>query len=276
MLDAQARPDSMTIFSASDRNATLARVLDLLEADQRLEAAVITGSLGAGRADRWSDLDVAGVVADAESCEPVAADWVALVYREFPVAHHYENAFGTTLVRGFLLDNGLVVDLAFTPSADFEVWAPVRVALDRTGAATKAADAWQPWSPTPDWRGEAGFAFHDVLHACVAGNRGKPWRALYYLQRVRNRTLALSSERRGLDADELQHVDELPPEERDPLLASLVTDLEPATLLEAIEVATRAFLQELRRGDPALADRLAGPLSMFVDASREQSADVAG
>lgn len=265
----------MAIFSPSDRDATLARVLDLLREDQRIEAAVITGSLGAERADRWSDFDVAGVVADAESCERVAADWVELVYREFPVAHHYENAFGTTLVRGFLLDNAMLMDLAFTPSADFEVWAPVRVAFDRTGTATKAAETRQPWSPTPDWRGEAGFAFHDVLHACVASNRGKPWQALYYLQRVRNRTLALASERHGLDAGEFQHVDELPPDERDPLLASLVTDLERATLLDAMLVATRAFLQELGRGDPEFAERLEKPLVTFVHVSRDEGSDVA-
>lgn len=262
----------MTIFSPSDRDATLARVLELFEADMRIEAAVVTGSLGAARGDRWSDLDVAGVVVDAESCERVAAEWVGLVYGEWPVAHHYENAFGTTLVRGFLLVNGLLVDLAFTPIADFEAWAPVRVAFDRTGTATKAAEAWQPWSPTPDWRGEAGFAFHDVLHACVAANRGKPWQALYFLQRIRNRTLALASERHALDADDFKHVDDLPPLERDPLLASLIADLERESLLRAIEVATRAFLDELRRGDPALADRLGQPLLTFVHASRDEGA----
>ena len=62
----------------------------------------------------------------------VTDDWVFLVYREWPVAHHYETAFGSTLVRGFLLETALVTDLAFTPSADLSIWAPVRVAFDRT------------------------------------------------------------------------------------------------------------------------------------------------
>jgi len=260
----------VTIFSVSDRDATLARVLDLLEADPRIEAAVITGSLGADRADRWSDFDLDAIVAEGAACEEVAAEWVERLYRELPVAHHYETAFGTTLVRGFLLSDGLLVDLAFTPRSDFSVWAPVRVAFDRTGVATAAAAAMEPWSPTPDWRGEAGFAFHDVLHACTAANRGRPWQALYYLQRVRNRTLALASERHGFDSDEFTHVDELPPDERDPLLATLVTDLDRASLLGAIEVATRAFLDELQRGDPTLAHRLSEPLSTFVRASIDE------
>jgi Nucleotidyltransferase domain len=259
----------MTIFDPSDRDTTLAHVLELLEADPRIEAAVVTGSLGTGRADRWSDIDVATVIADAEDCEAVAGDWIERMYQELPVAHHYRTAFGTTVVPGFLLDNGLEVDLAFTPSAEFSVWAPVRVAFDRTGVATRAAETPQPWSPTPDWSGEAGFAWHDVLHACVAANRGRPWQSLYYLQRVRNRTLALASERHGLDADEFTHVDDLPASDRDPLIGSLIGDLGRTSLLHAVDVATCAFLDELRRGEPGLADRLAGPLLAFVQASQD-------
>lgn len=201
----------------------------------------------------------------------VAAAWVERFYRELPVAHHYETAFGTTLVRGFLMDNGLEVDLAFTPSADFTVWAPVRVSFDRTGSATRAAESPEQWTPAPNWADEAGFAWHDVLHACVAVNRHKPWQALFYLQRVRNRTLSLASERHGLEALEVKHVDELPSPERDPLLATLVDRLDSDVLIMAIDVTTRAFLDELRRGDPALADRLTPPLSAFVQASREVS-----
>ena len=258
----------MTLFAPSDRDATLARVLALLEADPRIESAVITGSLGAHAADRWSDIDVSTLVADAQNCERVADDWIARLYRELPVAHHYRTAFGTTIVPGFLLNNGLEVDLGFTPAGEFTVWAPVRVAFDRTGTATRAAETPVSWSPTPDWPGEAGFAWHDVLHACVAANRSKPWQALFYLQRVRTRTLGLASERHGWEADEFARVDELPAPERDPLLASLVNELEPVSLLRAIEVATRAFLDELRGGDPGLADRLELPLLTFVEASR--------
>ena len=265
----------MTLFAPSDRDATLVRVLELLEADPRIEAAVITGSLGAQAADRWSDIDVATLVADAQDCERVADDWIARLYRELPVAHHYRTAFGTTIVPGFLLNNGLEVDLAFTPAGEFTVWAPVRVAFDRTGTARRAAESPVSWSPTPDWPGEAGFAWHDVLHACVAANRSKPWQALFYLQRVRTRTLGLASERHGWEADEFARVDELPAPERDPLLASLVGALEPAPLLRAIEVATRAFLDELRRGDPVLADSLEPPLLTFVEASRASASGAA-
>jgi hypothetical protein len=260
------------MFTPSERDAALARTLDLLEADSRIDAAVVTGSLGAGQEDRWSDFDISGVVAGGESCEGVAADWVALTYREWAVVHHYETSFGTTLVRGFFLVSGLVIDLGFTPSEDFEVWAPVRVAFDRTGVATRAAAAWQPWSPEPAWRTEAGFAWHDVVHACNAANRARPWQSLFYLQRIRNRTLSLASERHGHDADEFGRVDDLPGPERDPLLASLIDELDRDVLRGAIEVATQAFLDELHRGDRELAERLSSPLLAFVRASRRSTA----
>ena len=251
----------MPLFTPADRDAMVERVLALLEGDPRIEAAVITGSIGAGTADRWSDLDLVAVVAEDADCERVTADWVERLYGELPIAHHYETAFGTTLVRGFLLTNALLLDLAFTPVADFSAWAPVRVAFDRGGAVTAAAEHPQSWAPTPDWRGEAGFGFHDVLHAWSAAHRDRPWESLFYLQRVRNRTLALASERHGHDAEEFRHVDDLPSDERDPLLASLTSDLNRDALVRALDVATRSFLVELRRGDPALADRLGEPLT---------------
>lgn len=258
----------MSIFSPAERDAALARAIELLKDDRRVEAAVITGSIGAGRADRWSDFDLTAIVVEGESCERLASEWEVLAYQEWPVAHHYATAFGSTLVRGFILANGLLADLAFTPIADFEAWAPVRVAFDRTGATSRVAEAWRPWSPTPDWHAAAGFAAHDVLHACVAANRGRSWQSLFYLQRIRNRTLALASERHGDDAEEFTHVDELPAEEVQPLSKTLVADLERNTLLTAIDLATRAFLDELRRGSPDLADRLSDPLLTVVRASQ--------
>ena len=258
------------IFSEADRDTALARAIELLRDDLRVEAAVITGSIGRGQADRWSDFDLDAVIADDASSEDVARDWEATAYREWPVAHHYATAFGSSVVRGFLLENGLLADLGFTPVADFTAWAPVRIAFDRVGTVTNAVDAWKPWIPEPDWRGESGFAAHDVLHACVAANRGRLWQSHYYLGRIRNRTLSLASERHGWDADDFTRVDDLPPPERDALSGSLVSVLEPFALLEAIDAATEAFLAELGRGDADLADRLSVPLRTVVAASRNE------
>ena len=253
------------MFTETERDAALARVVELLTDDRRVEAVVLTGSLGRRQGDRWSDIDLDAVIADDADVEAVTTEWETIAYREWPVVHHYATEFGTTRVRGFLLRDALLLDLAFTPIGDLEVWAPVQVLFDRTGRVTQVAEKWAPWSPTPDWRGEAGFAAHDVLHAWVAANRGRKWQSAYFLQRIRNRTLALASERHGFDSDDFARVDDVPMDETSPMEATLVPNLRPDVLLEAIDRAARAFLDELRRHDPALADRLAEPFNAILD-----------
>ncbi|MDQ3863174.1 MAG: hypothetical protein M3317_06700, partial [Actinomycetota bacterium] len=81
---------------------------------------------------------------------------------------------------------------------------------------------------------------------------------------IRNRTLKLAQERRGFYADFFDYVDDLPAEELAPLEDTLVVALDPNSLLGAIEIATRSFLDELRHSDRGLADRLEGPLLEFV------------
>ena len=73
-----------------------------------------------------------------------------------------------------------------------------------------------------------------------------------------------SAKRRGYYAEFFDYVDDLPAEELRPLEDTLVFSLAPASLLGAIEGATRAFLAELGHDEPALADRLEGPLLEFA------------
>lgn len=254
----------MPLFTPDEREATAERVSSRLGEDDRVEGVVVVGSL-AGRADRWSDIDLEVLVGDDEDLPAVTAYWVGRLYELLPIVHHFETSFGETLVRGFLLENLLELDLAFERAEQFSIWGPARVVFDRSGRAADAANAPAEWDPRPsDRAGEAGFAWHDVLHACNAVRRGRLWQGLWYLERVRNRTLRLAQQRRGFYADFFDYVDDLPVEELTPLQETVAVSLEPESLLGAVEVATRAFLAELRQGEPALGDRLEGPLLEFV------------
>jgi hypothetical protein len=200
-----------------------------------------------------------------EELPAVTSEWVGKLYELLPVVHHFETAFGDTLVRGFLLENLLELDIAFDQAERFSIWGPARVIFDRSGRITDAANAPDQGDiHASDRAGEAGFAWHDVLHACTAVRRGRPWQGLWYMERVRNRTLKLAQERRGFYADFFDYVDDLPEEELTPLENTFAVSLAPESLLGAIEVATRAFLAELRHGEPALANRLEVPLLEFV------------
>jgi predicted nucleotidyltransferase len=254
----------MPLFTPEEREQTAERVSRALGDDSRVEGVVVVGSL-AHQADRWSDIDLEVAVGDDEELATVTSDWVGYLYELLPVVHHFETAFGETLVRGFLLESLLELDLAFERAGRFSIWGPARVVFDRSGRVADAANALAPGEPeSADRAGEAGFAWHDILHACTAVRRGRHWQALWYLERVRNRTLKLAQERRGFYAEFFDYVDDLPVEELKALEDTLVFSLDPAPLLGAIEVATRAFLAELGHDEPALAERLEGPLLEFA------------
>jgi predicted nucleotidyltransferase len=252
------------IFTPKEREETAERVSRALGDDSRVGGVVVVGSL-AHQADRWSDIDLAVVVSGDEDLAAITSDWLGRLYELLPVVHHFETAFGETLVRGFLLENLLELDLAFERAERFSIWGPARVVFDRLGRVANAANALVQGEPeSADRAGEAGLAWHDVLHACTAVHRGRPWQGLWYLERIRNRTLKLAQERRGFYAEFFDYVDDLPLEELRALEDTLVFSLDPAPLLGAIEVATRAFIAELGHDEPALAERLEGPLLEFA------------
>jgi predicted nucleotidyltransferase len=254
----------MPLFTPEEREETAQRVARVLGDDSRVEGVVVVGSL-ADQADRWSDIDLEVVVGDDQELATVTADWVENLYQLLPVVHHFETAFAETLVRGFLLENLLELDLAFQRAGRFSIWGPGRVVFDRSGRVVETANALAQAQPQPADRAlEAGLAWHDVLHACTAVHRGRPWQGLWYLERIRNRTLKLAQERRGFYAEFFDYVDDLAVEELRPLEDTLVFSLDPGSLLGAIEVVTRAFLAELAQEEPALAERLEGPLLEFA------------
>lgn len=141
----------MAFVSPRQREQTAERVAALLAADARIEGVVLVGSM-AGIPDRWSDIDIEVVVGDAADPSVLATEWTSRLYDELPVVHHFQVAFGATLVRGFLLDSLLEVDLSFTPAAQLTIWGPAQPILDRSGRVAAAMAEPAEWAPgEPDW-----------------------------------------------------------------------------------------------------------------------------
>ena len=232
----------MALYTPEERDRIARQLTELLTTDERIARAELSGSGVNGYTDRWSDIDVTVTVGEGVDQQKVADDWIERVYEALPVVHHFAVSFGEEHVRGFLLENLLEIDIGFRPAA--------------------AADG--EW-PGPDSAIEAGFAWHDVLHAAVAVARGRPWQAQYYVGAMRWRTLALATDRLGLMFSEFKGVDDLPAELRAALADTLPRSLEPDELLRVLRAAMDAFLDELRQTQPQLADRLAAPLAEFVD-----------
>jgi predicted nucleotidyltransferase len=237
----------VALFTPEERESAAAQLLQRLQQDDRIERAELSGSGAEGYTDRWSDVDLLVGVAEGSDQREVADSWIPRIYEALPVVHHFAVAFGDHHVRGFLLENFLEVDIGFRPSA-------------------AEAGEW----PGPDAESEAGFAWHDSLHAAVALARGRRWRAHYYLGLLRWRTLTLATARLGLDFSEYKGVDDLPDEVLAPLEDSLPHSLEADELRRATRAATQAFLDELHCVRPELADRLEHRLHAFLDAAESE------
>jgi predicted nucleotidyltransferase len=230
------------LFTPEEREEVATRLLDLLREDERVDRAELSGSGTSGYIDRWSDVDLFVTVAAGADQREVADSWIPRLYEALPVVHHFAVAFGEHHVRGFLLENLLEVDVGFQPAVSEE----------------------GEW-PGPDPGREAGFGWHDVLHAGVAIARGRPWRAQYYIGLLRWRTLTLATDRLGHDFSEYKGVDDLPAELLDGLEEALPRSLERDELVRATRAATAAFLGELRLHRQDLAERLEPSLSSFLD-----------
>ena len=240
----------MALYTPEERDEVAAQLRELLAGDERVADVRLGGSGAHGYADRWSDVDLVVTAAQGVEQQTLADSWVTRIYEAMPVVHHFAVAFGDEHVRGFLLENLLEVDIGFQP------------------AGGREDGDW----PGPEPESEAGFAWHDAVHAGVAAARGRPWRAHYYIGLLRWRTLTLATHRLGLELGEYKEVDDLPAEVLQPLEEALPRALDRAELRRATRVATQAFLDELGGTRPELADRLREPLLEFLDASSGEAA----
>jgi hypothetical protein len=86
----------------------LERVNEVLGGDRRVRSVTVAGSVGAGTADRWSDLDLA-IVTDPDHHDEFISDWPGWLERITP------TVFARTPIASFIIntvtDEGLTVDL---------------------------------------------------------------------------------------------------------------------------------------------------------------------
>ena len=230
------------MFDLAERERVHARLVQLARADKRIVAAALTGSLGAGRGDEWSDIDLAFALDDGVELVPTVEDWTALLQRELGVVQHWDLPFRTSLYRVFLLESLLEVDLAFVPRADFAARGPSwRVEFGETGPPQE--------TPRPDAGNLAGLGWHHVRHARANIARGKPFAALYMLDAARELAIELACLRLGLPTAYSRGAHELPAELRERLVRTLPTSLEGEELLRALRATADVLAGEV---DPRL------------------------
>lgn len=253
------------IFTIEQREYVRARVLDMARADPRVTAGALTGSAAGGAEDEWSDIDVAFGIEDGISLESILDDWTEALGREFGALHHWDLPSGPSIYRVFLLPSGLEVDMGVTPQQEFGAHGLRFRTLFGVPRRPEPAPQILGSRSIQEARVQnlVGLGWHHVFHARSSIERGKPWRAEYWIRGVRDQTLALACLRFGESAVHGRGIDRLPAAVTEPLVAALVRSLEESELLRALAVATECLIRELEAWDPALCTQLKPLLQEF-------------
>ena len=237
------------MFTPEERARIRSELLELAAKDKRISGVAITGSVAADREDRWSDIDLAFGVGDANDIESVMSDFTAHMNSRYRALHHLDVKAGAWTYRVFFVPGTLQVDLAFVTGSEFR---PLGATFKLVSGRANLLQ-----TPTPPSAIHLiGMAWLHALHArsCIA--RGKLWQAEYMVGVVRNHALMLGCIRLGLPLAHGRGFDALPAEIKEPLLGSLVGVLETAELWSALDLAIHGLLSEARYVDREFVARI--------------------
>jgi hypothetical protein len=246
------------MFTPEERDRLRSSLLEYAARDRRISGAAITGSVAAGREDRWSDIDLAFGVGEAGELPDVLSDWTAQIYSEHLALDHFDVISGAWVYRVFFLASTLQVDLAFVPATEFRALAPTfRLMFG------KANDPrYIPPAAPKDLIG-LGWLYALHVRGCIA--RRNFWQAEYMISGVRDNALALACIRHSLPAVQGRGFDLLPSAVAAQFEGSLVRQLDGAELSRAFRAAVHGLLSEIRCVDEELAEKLQGALIDLIE-----------
>jgi hypothetical protein len=90
------------------------RAVEVLDDDPRVISVALGGSIAAGTADRWSDLDLT-VVTEPDAHDAFVADWPEWLARIVPTV--FARTPSAPFIVNAITDEGLTVDIAIWPGA---------------------------------------------------------------------------------------------------------------------------------------------------------------
>jgi predicted nucleotidyltransferase len=260
------------MFTVEQRDYVRDRVLEMAKSDPRVTGGALVGSMAGDAEDEWSDIDITFAIAEGTSLEAVLDEWTQVLERELGALHYWDLRSGSSIYRVFLLPSGLEIDVSVTPEQEFGARGPRFRPLFGIARQPEAAPQVAAPPTIEAARFTIGLGWHHVLHARSSIERGKPWRAEYWISGIRDETLSLMCRRLGLEASEARGIDRLPAGVTRPLADALVRSLDEKELRRALAMATSCFISELGQWDPALCEKLKPLLQEFGDSGPTPSA----
>ncbi len=252
------------MFTAAQRDEFIERVVELAQADDRIAAAAVVGSLAIGAGDSYSDVDLTfGVVGAVQT---VLDAWTQVLVERFDGIPLVDLDRLPTSYRIFLLPGALQFDLSMTPAAQFRPAGPkfrllfgetVPVPVD--GGTQSVGDLFisTPIVPSDVF----GWGVIYALHARACIERGRAWQAEHYVGALRDHALALACLREGVTVVQTRGYDDLSIETLERFATTHVGATEARSLRTALESSVSALLDEGTAADlahaPIVAERLA-------------------
>jgi len=241
------------MFSTEERARLRDTLVAAAKADPNIVGAALVGSSARGFQDKWSDIDLALSVAATADLAAVVHEWTERIYREHGAVSHLDVLSQGTLYRVFLLPGTLQLDVSFWAESEFGATGPhFRLLFGETRRPERIHSV--------DAAYLIGMGWLYALHARSSIARNRLWQAEYMISGMRDQVLALICLRHGMVAVQARGIDDLPPEDMEPIDATLVRSLNVAELERAFSALCAALVREIQGRDPDLAARLAEPI----------------
>ena len=188
----------------TSREALIARFVEACEADDRIVAAFLGGSLASERADGFSDVDLCVIARDV-AFDDVVRDRASLIERlGEPV---FVEDFGHTEVVSFVLSDGTEAEIFFGREGALTELRPGRhrTLFDRDGILENVA--FEEERAMPDdletvLRQSLSWFWHELSHFVKAIGRNQLWWAAGQLEALRNHCVNLVRIEQGVRAGE--------------------------------------------------------------------------
>ncbi len=267
--------DCTSHYSPATREAILDRLLAALQSDKRLAGLLVVGSGAEGFEDDHSDIDLCAVTTSVDDVRPAFQEWGIKIREMLPMFHSLESPRAPNVYLWvFLLENFLEIDLCFLCLDDLRAtrkcWKTV---FDRSGRIENIMVSTWENRPKPDleeaYRSRISSIWHCIKHAAIAVQRQQPWRAIFELELIRDRTIELRGLREELETKRFRHVDQMPEDFLVGIEQTLVLSLKDTDIMNALKAATACFFREARQYDKILnlelAERLETKMKTYLE-----------
>jgi len=245
-------------FSSEERADILNRILDALKTDDRIAGVLIVGSGAVGFDDDYSDIDLSVVVAEEDNVHPVFCKYREIFEKLLSIIGHFEVVYGNySYLHGFFTDSFLELDIGFVCLSELVAkrgrW---KVAFDRSSKIEEIMQSsWKNKAPQDIkaiYLRRINSIWHYIIHVVVALKRNQQWKALHYLEGIRNQTIELAGLHKGLVTDNFRQVDQMPKDFLSGLQQTLVICLDANEIMRALRIATNSFFNEAKNLDNIL------------------------